>query len=101
MRGSREISLVPSLHRASTDALIYGWGYEWCRHLLVSFLFHAPTSLHPLHFIEMIFPLVIRASVEALCRDGTSEISRDPPTKRLQTRRENLARPSEHTNNNF
>ena len=23
MRGSREISLVPSLHRASTDALIY------------------------------------------------------------------------------
>ena len=24
MRGSREISLVPSLHRASTDALIFG-----------------------------------------------------------------------------
>ena len=24
MRGSREISLVPSLHRASTDALIQG-----------------------------------------------------------------------------
>ena len=24
MRGSREISLVPSLHRASTDALILG-----------------------------------------------------------------------------
>ena len=31
---------------------------SWCRHLLVSFLFHALTSLHPLHFIEMIFPLV-------------------------------------------
>ena len=44
---------------------------------------------------------VIRASVDALCRDGTSEISRDPRTKRLQTRRESLARPSEHTNNNF
>ena len=25
VRGSREISLVPSLHRASTDALIYKW----------------------------------------------------------------------------
>ena len=43
----------------------------------------------------------IRASVDALCRDGTSEISRDPRTKRLQTRRESLARPSKHTNNNF
>ena len=44
---------------------------------------------------------VIRASVDALCRDGTSEISRDPRTKRLQTRRESLARPSKHTNNNL
>ena len=44
---------------------------------------------------------VIRASVDALRRDGTSEISRDPRTKRLQTRRESLARPSKHTNNNF
>ena len=43
----------------------------------------------------------IRASVDALCRDGTSEISRDPRTKRLQTRRESLAMPSKHTNNNF
>ena len=34
-------------------------------------------------------------------RDGTSEISRDPRTKRLQTRRESLARPSKQTNNNF
>ena len=45
--------------------------------------------------------VLIRASVDALCRDGTSEISRDPRTKRLQTRRESLARPSKHTNNNF
>ena len=45
--------------------------------------------------------LLIRASVDALCRDGTSEISRDPRTKRLQSRRESLARPSKHTNNNF
>ena len=45
--------------------------------------------------------LVIRTSVDALCRDDTSEISRDPRTKRLQTRRESLARPSKHTNNNF
>ena len=43
----------------------------------------------------------IRASVDALCRDGTSEISRDPRTKRLQTRRESLGRPSKHTNNNL
>ena len=43
----------------------------------------------------------IRASVDALCRDGTSEISRDPRTKRLQTRRESLARPSKHTNSNL
>ena len=31
---------------------------SWCRHLLVSFLFHALTSLHLPSFIEMIFPLV-------------------------------------------
>ena len=43
----------------------------------------------------------IRASVDALCRDGTSEISRDPRTKHLQTQRESLARPSKHTNNNL
>ena len=43
-----------------------------------------------LHFIEMIF---IRASVDALCRDDASEISRDPGTKRLLTPRERLARP--------
>ena len=29
-------------------------------HLLVPFLFHEVTSLHPLHFREMIFPLVKR-----------------------------------------
>ena len=43
----------------------------------------------------------IRASVDALCRDDASEISRDPRTNRLQTRRESLARPSKHINNNF
>ena len=43
----------------------------------------------------------IRASVDALCRDDTSDISRDPRTKRLPTRRESLARPSKHSNNNF
>ena len=31
---------------------------SWCRHLLVPFLFHTLTSLHPLHFTEVIFPLV-------------------------------------------
>ena len=43
----------------------------------------------------------IRASVDTLGRDDTSEISRDLRTKRLQTRRESLARPSKHTNNNL
>ena len=51
--------------------------------------------------MEEVCNKVIRASVDALCRDGTSEISRDPRTKRLQTRRESLAMPSKHTNNNF
>ena len=31
---------------------------SWSRHLLVPLLFHDVTSLHPLHFREMIFPLV-------------------------------------------
>ena len=35
---------------------------------------------------------VIRASVDALCRDGTDQISRDPRTKRLKTQREQLTR---------
>ena len=39
----------------------------------------------------------IRASVDALCRDDPSEISRDTRTKCLQTRRESLARLSKHT----
>ena len=42
---------------------------------------------------------IIRASVDALCRDGTSEISRDPRTKRLETRLERLVRFSKHTSN--
>ena len=46
-------------------------------------------------------PVYIRASVDALCRDDTSEISCDPRTKRLQTQRESLAGPSKHTNNHF
>ena len=50
---------------------------------------------------SLLHQLSIRASVDALCRDVTSEISRDPRTKRLQTRRESLAMPSKHTNNNF
>ena len=35
----------------------------WCRHPLVPLLFHEVTSLHPLHFREMIFPLV-KSSVQ-------------------------------------
>ena len=32
---------------------------SWCRHLLVSFLFHALTSLHPLSFHRNDFPTCI------------------------------------------
>ena len=35
----------------------------------------------------------IRASVDALCKDGADEISRDPRRKRLKPRRESLAKP--------
>ena len=35
----------------------------------------------------------IRPSVDGLCRDGPSEISRDPRTKRLQTQPKRLGWP--------
>ena len=38
----------------------------------------------------------IRASVDALCRDGAGEMSRDPGTKASKTRRERLAMPSKY-----
>ena len=40
-----------------------------------------PTSL----FVVCLCINIIRPSVDGLCRDGPSEISRDPRTKRLQT----------------
>ena len=43
--------------------------------------------------------LCIRASVDALCRDGADEISRDPRIKRLKPRRESLAKPSKLPSN--
>ena len=42
---------------------------------------------------------IIRASVDALCRDGADEISRDPRRKRLNPRRESLAKPSKLPSN--
>ena len=41
----------------------------------------------------------IRASVDALCRDGADKISRDPRRKRLKPRRESLAKPSKLPSN--
>ena len=41
--------------------------------------------------------VIIRASVDALCRDGTGQISRDPRKNCLKTRRECLTRPSKLT----
>ena len=46
-----------------------------------------------------VFQRTIRASVDALCRDEAGQISRDPRTKRLITRRESLAKPSKHASN--
>ena len=40
---------------------------------------------------------VIRASVDALCRDETGQISRDPHKNCLKTRRERLPSPSKQT----
>ena len=42
-------------------------------------------------------PSIIRASVDALCRDGTGQISSDPRKNCLKTRRECLTRPSKLT----
>ena len=52
------------------------------RHLLVSLHFHELTSLHPPSFQRNDFStcITIRPSVDGLCRDGPSEISRDPYT---------------------
>ena len=44
---------------------------------------------------------IIRESVDSLYMDDTDEISRDPRTKRLKTRRESLPRPSKHTSNSL
>ena len=40
-----------------------------------------------------------QSAVDALCRDGADEISRDPPRKRLKPRRESLAKPSKLPSN--
>ena len=45
----------------------------------------------------MVFTPPIRASVDALCRDETGQISRDPRKNCLKTRREFLTRPSKLT----
>ena len=45
--------------------------------------------------------LYIRESVDSLYRDDTGEISRDPRTKRLKTRRESLPRPSKYASNSL
>ena len=49
-----------------------------------SFL-HAIIDIHNKPFLH-----AIRLSVDGLCRDGPSEISRDPRTKRLQTQPKRL-----------
>ena len=43
----------------------------------------------------------IRESVDSLYRDDSGEISPDPRTKRLKTRRESLPWPSKHTSNSL
>ena len=51
-----------------------------------------PLVLANVCWVSHTYQSVGRHSMYA-ARDGTSEISRDPRTKRLQTRRESLARP--------
>ena len=75
--------------------------YKTTKSLWDPFSYNYPVAYQAADVYERQSKTHIRASVDALCRDGTSEISRDPRTKRLQTRRERLARPSKHTNNNF
>ena len=43
---------------------------------------------------DTLYNHIIRASVDVLYRDGAGRISRDPHTKRHQTRRERLDKPS-------
>ena len=92
-----EVSVSADCERVRTDCPFLG-----CSEVEVSYCLMQPcvrlNSVLNLCFLAI---SLIRASVDALCRDGTSEISRDPRTKCLQTRRESLARPSKHTNNNF
>ena len=47
----------------------------------------------PQHSFIVSFTVFIRASVDALCRDGAGEISRDPHTKQLKTLEKSLAKP--------
>ena len=54
----------------------------------------SPDSLVDISFLFCRYTLsesFIRASVDALCRDETDQISRDPHTKSILTRRERLA----------
>ena len=62
------------------------------RNISPEYVMHESVSFDLLLSIPTQCNMLIRASVDALCRDGASEISRDPHTKRL-TRRESLARP--------
>ena len=67
--------------------------------VLLPKLTSAPTKLHTgcIAFLGSGVCLAIRASVDALCRDETGQISRDPRKNCLKTRRECLTRPSKLT----
>ena len=61
---------------------------------------YVPKFSFTMHLHDRTFPhITIRASVDALCRDGADEISRDPRRKRLTPRRESLAKPSQLPSN--
>ena len=61
----------------------------------VKLLFPASYTLFLL--LNILYPAPIRASVDALCRDETGQISRDPRKNCLKTLRECLTRPSKLT----
>ena len=64
MRGSREISLVPSLHRASTDALISPSHHLWVKTISVNQ--ESTQDQHIIGYIQTTLSGMAKAAVAAV-----------------------------------
>ena len=73
MRGSREISLVPSLHRASTDALINPTGRADFPSFFPFYLSSSPSDLHT--------PPFFQSTRREIGSETTDNLSEDNPVK--------------------